>query len=118
MGQHHAASTRRRSRRLGAPDQADQGRREITGREPVIDRGRRAAPVRRVQAPAATASAARIGAGITAAAAITRTKARLWRTMPSGLLAIGSPKTMMPPAMADTLAPALVRVITGTASPT
>ena len=37
--------------------------------------------------------------------------------MPSGSLASGSPKTMMPPAMAETLAAAAVRVMTGTASP-
>ena len=43
-------------------------------------------------------------------------KARLWRTIPSVSLGMGSPKTMMPPAMAETFAAALVRAMTGTAS--
>src|SRR3954452_21860695 len=38
-------------------------------------------------------------------------------TRPSGSDASGSPKTMMPPAIADTLAAAAVKVMTGTASP-
>src|SRR5215211_3464868 len=63
------------------------------------------------------ARAARSGAGVSAAATITRTKAKLWSTIPSGSLGIGSPNTRMPPLMAETLAAALVRVITGTASP-
>ena len=65
----------------------------------------------------ALARAARNGAGITAAATITSTKAKLWMTIPIGSLGIGSPKTRIPPLMADTLAAALVSVMTGTASP-
>ena len=61
--------------------------------------------------------AARSGAGVSAAAAITSTKAKLCRTMPTGSLGIGSPKTRMPPLIAVTLAAALVSVMTGTASP-
>ena len=40
-----------------------------------------------------------------------------WTTTPSASPGIGSPKTTIPPAMADTLAAALVRVMTGTAWP-
>src|SRR3954466_3544267 len=65
----------------------------------------------------AVAGGGGVGAGVSQAAAITSTKAKLWITMPSGSLGIGSPKTRMPPAIAETLAPAAVRVITGTASP-
>src|SRR5918999_69285 len=63
------------------------------------------------------ARAARRGAGVRAAATITRTKAKLWSTIPTGSLGIGSPKTRMPPLIAVTLAAALVSVMTGTASP-
>ena len=48
---------------------------------------------------------------------MTSTKANDWSTMPSVSPGIGSPKTMMPPAIVETLAAALVIVITGTASP-
>src|SRR5215211_1428613 len=64
------------------------------------------------------AAAARSGAGVSAAAMITSTKAQPWTAMPTGSLGIGSPNTRIPPLMADTLAAALVSVITGTASPT
>ncbi len=83
-----------------------------------IARLRGAATERRAGCDGASgASAARSGAGVSAAATITRTKATLWMTMPSGSLGIGSPKTRMPPLIAETLAAALVSVMTGTASP-
>src|SRR5829696_4404392 len=69
------------------------------------------------QAVAVWASAARIGAGVRAAATMTSRKASDWSTIPNASFGIGSPNTMMPPAMQETLAPALVIVITGTASP-
>ena len=43
-------------------------------------------------------------------------KARLCSTIPSASLGIGSPKTMIPPAIAETFAAALVSAMTGTAS--
>src|ERR671915_1168893 len=63
------------------------------------------------------ARAARSGAGVRAAATITSTKAKLCRTIPTGSLGMGSPNTRMPPLIAVTFAAALVRVMTGTASP-
>ena len=55
---------------------------------------------------------------MSAAATITSMKAqRLERRSRPGRSAIGSPNTMMPPAIAETLAAALVMVMTGTASP-
>ncbi len=63
------------------------------------------------------ASAARTGAGVSAAATITSTKASDCTTMPSTVPGIGSPKTTMPPMIADTLAATLVQAMTGTASP-
>ena len=61
-------------------------------------------------------SAARIGPGVSAEATITIRNARLWSTIPSASPGIGSPKTMIPPAMAETFAAALVIAINGTAS--
>ena len=40
-----------------------------------------------------------------------------WTAMPSVSLGIGSPKTMMPPRMQETLAAVEVAAMTGTASP-
>jgi hypothetical protein len=54
---------------------------------------------------------------VTAAATITSRKASDWSAMPSGCVGIGSPKTRMPPPIAEMLAAALVMVMTGTASP-
>ena len=60
---------------------------------------------------------ARTGAGIIAEATITSTKASACSVTPSGLPAIGSPNTMMPPAMPAMFAAVPVTAITGTASP-
>src|SRR6478672_5001360 len=59
----------------------------------------------------------RRGAGVSHAAPITRRNARVSATIPRGSLAIGSPKTMIPPTITETFAAALMMVITGTASP-
>jgi hypothetical protein len=48
---------------------------------------------------------------------MTSTKANAWTTMPSASLGIGSPKTMMPPAIVAMFAAVPVIAITGTASP-
>src|SRR4051812_4997823 len=72
---------------------------------------------RKRQAAAGAVPAARTGAGVSVAATMTSRKANDWSAMPRASLGIGSPNTMMPPAMQETLAPALVIVITGTASP-
>src|SRR5215218_4835197 len=62
----------------------------------------------RPQAVAGAVPAARTGAGVRAAATMTSRKANDWSAMPSASLGIGSPNTTMPPAMQETLAPALV----------
>src|SRR4051794_39407930 len=64
-------------------------------------------------AEAEAAEAARSGAGVRAAATITIRKAEACSTRPSGSEASGSPKTRMPPAIAETFAAAAVSVITG-----
>ena len=61
--------------------------------------------------------AAWTGGGVTSAAATTRMKAKTWTLMPTALPGIGSPKTMMPPRMQETLAAVEVAAMTGTASP-
>ena len=47
----------------------------------------------------------------------TSTKAMAWTTIPSAVPGIGSPKTMMPPAMQEMLAEVPVMAMTETASP-
>src|ERR1700686_481673 len=61
--------------------------------------------------------ALRTGAGMSAEAATTSTKASDWQTTPRALPAMGSPNTTMPPAMPAMLAVAPVTAMTGTASP-
>ena len=48
---------------------------------------------------------------------MTMTKAVAWMAMPSASLGIGSPKTMIPPAMHEMFAAVPVMAMTGTASP-
>ncbi len=63
------------------------------------------------------ASAARTGAGVSALATMTSTKAEAWRATPSAVPGMGSPKTMMPPAMQEMFAAVPVIAMTATASP-
>ena len=63
------------------------------------------------------ASAARIGAGVSAAAPRTRTKARIRAVKPSASSGIGSPKTIGPEAIVSAFAATVVIAITGTALP-
>ena len=57
------------------------------------------------------------GAGISAHATITSTNASDCTTTPTGLAAMGSPNTTIPPAMPAMFAAVPVTAITGTASP-
>ena len=66
---------------------------------------------------AAARSAERTGAGVSAEAVTTSTKAMAWTAIPSAVPGIGSPKTMMPPAMQEMLAAVPVMAMTSTASP-
>ena len=68
-------------------------------------------------ARAGAVCAARTGAGMSAEATMTITKAEAWMAMPSASEGIGSPKTMMPPAMHEMFAAVPVIAMTGTASP-
>ena len=63
-------------------------------------------------AVAAARSAERTGAGVSAEAVTTSTKAMAWTTIPSAVPGIGSPKTMMPPAMQEMLAEVPVMAMT------
>ena len=58
-----------------------------------------------------------MGAGVSADATQTITKATAWSDDASALPGIGSPKTMIPPAMQEMLAAVPVTAMTGTASP-
>src|SRR3954451_20692542 len=71
----------------------------------------------RAQAAEAARSAERTGAGVSAEATTTSTKAMPWMAIPSAVPGIGSPKTMMPPAMPAMFAAVPVMAMTSTASP-
>src|SRR4028119_2473611 len=62
-------------------------------------------------------SAGRGAAGRGGEAKMAVTKAGAWMAMPGALEGIGSPKTMMPPAMQLMFAAVPVMAMTGTASP-
>src|SRR3954451_3500390 len=86
-----------------------------TGDGPGDGRGRRGEG--RAQAAEAARSAERTGAGVSAEATTTSTKAMPWMAIPSAVPGIGSPKTMMPPAMPAMFAAVPVMAMTSTASP-
>ena len=68
-------------------------------------------------AAAGATPAERTGAGVSAEATMTITKAIASMTMPRASPGMGSPKTMMPPAMQEMFAAVPVIAMTGTASP-